>query len=30
MSFLENLPGGGQQRQEYEDFVTRYDQGPPY
>ncbi len=30
MSFLENLLGGGQQRQEYEDYVRRYDQGPPY
>lgn len=31
MNFLENiLGGGGQQQQEYQDFVQRYDQGPPY
>ncbi len=30
MGFLDNLLGGGQQRQEYEDFANRYDQGPPY
>ena len=30
MGLLENLFGGGQQRQEYEDFVNRYDQGPPW
>ena len=29
MGLLENLFGGGQ-RQEYEDFVNRYDQGPPW
>ena len=30
MSFLENLMGGGQQRQEMQDFVNRYDQGAPW
>ena len=30
MEFLENLLGGGQQRQEHEDFINRYEQGPPY
>ena len=30
MSFLEQLLGGGQQRQEYQDFVNRYDQGEPW
>ena len=31
MSFLENiLGGGGQQRQDYDDFVNRYDQGAPW
>jgi hypothetical protein len=30
MSFLEQLFGGGQQRQEYQDFVNRYEQGPPW
>ena len=37
MSFWENILGGGrgggqqpQQRQELEDFVTRYEQGPPW
>lgn len=29
MSFLQNLMGGGQQRQEYQDFANRYDQGHP-
>ncbi len=29
MSFLQNLMGGGQQRQEFEDFANRYDQGHP-
>jgi len=29
MSFLENLMGGGQQRQEFQDFAGRYDQGHP-
>ena len=27
--FLQNLLGGGQQRQEYQDYVNRYDQGHP-
>ncbi len=30
MSFLESLMGGGQQRQEMQDFVNRYDQGAPW
>lgn len=30
MDLLQNLLGGGQQRQEYEDFMNRYDQGSPY
>ena len=30
LDFLQNLLGGGQQRQEYHDFVNRYDQGPPW
>lgn len=30
MDLLQNLLGGGQQRQEYEDFANRYDQGSPY
>ena len=30
MSFLEQLFGGGQQRQEYQDFVNRYEQGAPW
>jgi len=30
LDFLQNLLGGGQQRQEYGDFVNRYDQGPPH
>ena len=30
MDLLEMLTGGGKNRQEYEDFVTRYDQGPPW
>ncbi len=29
MSFLQDLMGGGQQRQEYQDFADRYDQGHP-
>jgi hypothetical protein len=28
-SFLDSLLGGGQQRQEYQDFTQRYDQGAP-
>ncbi len=30
LDFLQNLLGGGQQRQDYQDFVNRYDQGPPH
>ena len=30
VNFLQQMLGGGQQRQEYEDFVNRYDQGPPW
>jgi len=30
LDFLQNLLGGGQQRQDYHDFVNRYDQGPPH
>jgi hypothetical protein len=30
MDILQNLLGGGQGRQEFQDFVQRYDQGPPY
>lgn len=30
MDLLQNLLGGGQQRQQFEDFANRYDQGPPY
>jgi hypothetical protein len=30
MSFLDNLLGGGQQRQEFQDFTQRYDQGAPW
>ena len=30
MSFLQQLLGGGQQQQDYQDFIDRYDQGPPY
>ena len=29
LDFLQNLLGGGQQRQGYQDFVNRYQQGPP-
>lgn len=29
MGFLQNLMGGGQTRQEYEDFANRYQQGHP-
>jgi hypothetical protein len=29
LDFLQNLLGGGQQKQEYQDFVNRYHQGPP-
>jgi hypothetical protein len=30
MDMLGQLLGGGQQRQQYQDFVTRYDQGAPW
>jgi hypothetical protein len=30
MDLLQNLLGGGQGRQQYQDFVNRYDQGSPY
>ena len=30
MGLLDELLGGGQREQEYQDFVNRYDQGPPY
>ena len=30
MSFMQQLLGGGQQQQDYQDFVDRYDQGAPY
>jgi hypothetical protein len=30
MSFLDNLLGGGQQRQEFQDFTQRYEQGAPW
>ena len=30
MDILQSLLGGGQGGQDYEDFVQRYDQGPPY
>src|ERR671939_41497 len=30
MNMLEQLLGGGQQRQEYQDFTQRYDQGAPW
>lgn len=30
MDLLEMLAGSGKNRQEYEDFVTRYDQGSPW
>ncbi len=30
MNLLENLMGGGQQQNDYNDFVNRYDQGAPY
>src|SRR5919202_3388710 len=30
LQMLESILGGGQKRQEYEDFVNRYDQGEPY
>jgi hypothetical protein len=30
MGLMEMLSGGGQRRGEYEDFVKRYEQGPPH
>ena len=30
MDMLQQLLGGGQQRQEYQDFTQRYDQGAPW
>ncbi len=30
MGLLDDLLGGGQQRREYQDFATRYDQGAPW
>ncbi len=30
MAVLQQLLGGGQQRQQYQDFTTRYDQGAPW
>ena len=30
LDFLQNMLGGGQQRQEFHEFVNRYDQGPPW
>lgn len=30
MDLLQNLLGGGQQRQQFQDFVNRYQQGAPY
>jgi hypothetical protein len=30
MDILAQILGGGQQRQQYQDFVNRYDQGPPW
>ena len=30
MDLFEMLTGTGNQRQEYEDFAKRYDQGPPW
>lgn len=30
MDLLQNLLGGGQQQQEYQEFVQRYDRGAPY
>lgn len=30
MGLFEILMGGGQKRQEYEDFARRYEQGPPW
>ena len=30
VNFLQQMMGGGQQRQEFEDFVGRYEQGAPW
>ena len=30
LDMLQNMLGGGQKRQEYEDFVNRYDEGEPW
>lgn len=30
MDLLQNLLGGGQQRQQFQDFANRYDQGSPF
>ena len=30
MDLLQQMLGGGQQRQQYQDFTTRYDQGAPW
>ena len=30
MGLFEILMGGGQKRQEYQDFARRYEQGPPW
>ena len=30
MNMLEQLMGGGRQRSDWDDFVNRYDQGPPW
>ncbi len=30
MDLLQNLMGGGQQRQDYDDFIQRYDRGAPW
>ena len=30
MNMLENLLGGGKRRSDWDDFVNRYDQGPPW
>src|SRR5918998_4407122 len=30
MDLLQNILGGGQQRQQFQDFANRYDQGSPF
>ena len=30
MDILQGILGGGQQRQQFQDFTNRYDQGAPY